>query len=696
MLFFASVLSSTALATDITGVQQVTSIAKDWNMIGNDEGVAYIYVSSDKNSADFRYTTTPRTTTISVASGIDAVINFSASSVDGNPASQKTNGTPTSFRYHIGGSNNLNSSTPQSITISGGSGATSQNTSLSFYGSEFETGGVVAGGTNRTYVGDIISVSDITFDFYGTVFGSNKLEFTNAVFNLNRGRLQNSTTQTVNGVKDTQIILSTKLDNSTYNLNPENATSSTNLGYMGAVTLLNNSKLNVLKGTVSASTLSISDSVVNIASGAKLNLTSSNTFSATDITNINVAKGGTFQATSSKFYFTNGVDSTLSGGSYYIQILSGANSGKSNIYISAESLTTSGTDGGGSYRTYFVGFDKASNTSAVNWTTNTFQLNDGGKIVLVNGSSINYSGSGAGTFNFADMTAYDSSVDVKSGKFNYVEKGTSITSKATRFNGGLFDGKITVNKGYEANSDWNYTFALGVKSQSANVILGENAEITVNGATSVSDSNGTKGNIGQLFTIAGNITSNAGTGKIVSDANAGFFIKSKNTSTKTVLTLNTTDAFAVGGAENQASSTFELEAGANVEFVINADNNIGSVAFGNETSKLLLSIAESKVLTVGSFVNLADSGVISIALGDTSYGSFRIVDMDESLSNYLGNTTIKFVDENGVDRILNDNLFIKEIESGVFSVSTVVPEPAEWAMIFGAIALAFVANRRRK
>jgi len=36
MLFFASVLSSTALATDITGVQQVTSIAKDWNMIGND------------------------------------------------------------------------------------------------------------------------------------------------------------------------------------------------------------------------------------------------------------------------------------------------------------------------------------------------------------------------------------------------------------------------------------------------------------------------------------------------------------------------------------------------------------------------------------------------------------------------------------------------------------------------------------
>ena len=57
---------------------------------------------------------------------------------------------------------------------------------------------------------------------------------------------------------------------------------------MRTFAILNNSKLNVQKGTVSASTLSISDSVVNIASGAKLNLTSSNTFSATDITNITV------------------------------------------------------------------------------------------------------------------------------------------------------------------------------------------------------------------------------------------------------------------------------------------------------------------------------------------------------------------------------------------------------------------------
>ena len=464
---------------------------------------------------------------------------------------------------------------------------------------------------------------------------------------------------------------------------------------MGAITLANNSNLNVNAGTVSGTTLSISSSNVNIGSGATLNITGSNTFQISDIEQIHVAKGGTFKGSSSNFYLTNNVDATLSGGSYYLKAFTGANYGKSNIYISAESLTTADSmDNGSSYRTYLVGFDKDGNTSAVKWNAYGIQLNSGGTLVLVNGSTITTTGNFR-RFNIADTTAYDASVDVKSGKFNYIENGTSITAYVGRFNGGLFDGKITISQGYEQNSDWNYTFALGVKSQLANVVLGENADITVYGATSVSDSNGSKGSVGKLFTIAGNITSNAGAGKIVSDANAGFFIKS-DASTKTILTLNSTDAFAVGGAENQASSTFELEAGANVEFVINADNNIGSVAFGDATSKLLLSIAEGKVLTVGSFVNLADSDTISIILGETAYGSFRIVDMDESLANYVTNSSIKFTDANGVDRILGDNLFIKEIESGVFSVSTVVPEPAEWAMIFGVIALVFIAYRRRK
>ena len=36
------------------------------------------------------------------------------------------------------------------------------------------------------------------------------------------------------------------------------------------------------------------------------------------------------------------------------------------------------------------------------------------------------------------------------------------------------------------------------------------------------------------------------------------------------------------------------------------------------------------------------------------------------------------------------------ISGGGFYLNAVVPEPAEWAMIFGAVALTFVAYRRRR
>ena len=36
------------------------------------------------------------------------------------------------------------------------------------------------------------------------------------------------------------------------------------------------------------------------------------------------------------------------------------------------------------------------------------------------------------------------------------------------------------------------------------------------------------------------------------------------------------------------------------------------------------------------------------------------------------------------------------LEDGYVTATEVVPEPAEWAMIFGTIALAFVVYRRRR
>ncbi len=680
------VVSAQADTVDVSLSADINNNAYTLNVNG-ENGKAYIYTTSSDAGAAFRFlSNSPYSyNTINVAEGVDAVMNFSTTDIDGYKSTKEQS-------YHAGGSNGL---TKGSTILVDGGGADSS--SFTFYGSNFRTGGVESSGTGSegTVVEDTITISDITFDFNGTGgFGTNKVVLQNSVVNLNSGKLFSGTKLIKSGDSTVSVnkIVSTSLDNSTYNIK---STTVTSLGDLGATTLTNNSNLNVENGSVSATTLSVSSSNVKVANGATLNLSGANAFTIADMNQIKVEKGGTLNASASTITLIDGGEYTLSGGSYNISRFAGGDNKSSKVYVTAESLTTSGMGNSGqtSARTYIVGYEKNGNAVPVEWIANNgFQLNQGGKIVLVNGSSL-YSSS---KVNFADTTAYNASANIYDGTFNYIEKGTEIRSSVTRINGGYFDGKITVNKGYEANSDWNYTFALGVKAQGANVTLGGNAEIIVYGATSVSDTSGEVGKVGKLFTISGNITSNAGTGKIVSDANAGFFIKSKDANTKTVLTLNTTDAFKVGGAESQGTSTFELEAGANVEFVINADNNIGTVALGSSASKLLLTIADGKVLTIGSFANLANSDALSVALGDTAFGSLRITDMDSILANYASNSAIKFTDADGVERILGDNLFIKEIESGVFTVSTVIPEPAEWAMIFGAIALAFVAYRRRK
>ena len=51
---------------------------------------------------------------------------------------------------------------------------------------------------------------------------------------------------------------------------------------------------------------------------------------------------------------------------------------------------------------------------------------------------------------------------------------------------------------------------------------------------------------------------------------------------------------------------------------------------------------------------------------------------------------------NDTEMILGTDYMVKATEGGFYINTVAVPEPAEWAMIFGAIALVFVAYRRRK
>ncbi len=672
----------------------------------NGNKTSYVSYSAESGSGD-RYTNAPWNVEINVASGVDAVMNFSGSQIDGFK-DEKYAVSPNSHRYHIGGSNYSADSPNANVEVKGASATTS---SLAFYGSNFETGGATASQTNKekSAADDNIIIRDITFSFKGTgKFGTNIVTLQNSVFNLDSGTLFSGTKlikpEGAETTQSTPIVAETIIDNSTYNIN---TTTSSNVGDLGALTFMNGSALNVKQGTVNATTISVMDiaSSINVKNGATLVLTGANALNKTNVGNINIETGGTLKASSTNIALVDGEDFTLSGGKYELGTFTGSSGGKSNIYVVADSLKI--TDAGGitSLRTFFIGVDTDGVTHKTDYKSiNGFQLNGGGKIVLRGGSSL--SGDGV---NFADTTAYNK--DAAWGNSNYIEAGTTITANHSRMNGGFFDGTITINKGYQDNSNWDYTFALGIVSQKANVILGENVDITVYGSTGNTSNAGeviTKNLQGKLFSMVGNITVNAGLGKIKADDAAGMIIRKADDGSRSVLTLNTTDAFAIGYSDatnkvfnTQAQSRFMLEAGATAKFVINDNNNIGKITFEDNTSNLILDVAQGKTLTIGTFENLASAtDKITVGLDSEVLFGELLVKMEQDV--ILDKINFYEVGADGnlttTQRTLEaGNLFIEKFDNGVYSVYTqAVPEPAQWAVILGAIALAFVAYRRRR
>jgi len=70
------------------------------------------------------------------------------------------------------------------------------------------------------------------------------------------------------------------------------------------------------------------------------------------------------------------------------------------------------------------------------------------------------------------------------------------------------------------------------------------------------------------------------------------------------------------------------------------------------------------------------------------------------VQDFNGLTTLEDV-ETYISNVSGEDFFVEfangiSADGGYYIYNVAVPEPAEWAMIFGAIALSFVAYRRRK
>ena len=129
-----------------------------------------------------------------------------------------------------------------------------------------------------------------------------------------------------------------------------------------------------------------------------------------------------------------------------------------------------------------------------------------------------------------------------------------------------------------------------------------------------------------------------------------------------------------------------------------------------KTASAELSIASSAVLTVASWYvheNIADTAAPtavvlndfvsnSIFLADSAITAYDISDDGVLSVSYTQGTQVKrqnfsFLDKNG------DIIAMKLVDGvGGKYLSTAIPEPAEWAAVFGALALGFAVCRRRR
>ncbi len=381
--------------------------------------------------------------------------------------------------------------------------------------------------------------------------------------------------------------------------------------------------------------------------------------------------------------------------------------------------------------------NKGSNYILTDWTGNRFSVNDDDTVMNIGDATHNVTVAGVmsnkGTINVHSGSTVTGSFNVCSvAKKSTVENGAIINVTAARVAYADINGSLTSGSIQTANG-WRHSLAFGwiaANSETMRETVGGiyAKTITLGKTAKIKDTYAT--NDGAYFSVwAENLISNVDStegGKIESAAELHIYGSSTK---KTTVTFNSKNAFNLGyaddskktfntqgdsifylgeniskktnikleGDEKPVSRTIDSKLSANVKFDINADNDFGGIEFcyadATNTSILELSTGGFNV-TIGDIyfyndfcsVILTDSTWVNDTLLLTSHDiAYWQGKIDKGQISYTGNTEGNLVAVNAIDG------------SGVYlNVITAVPEPAEWAFIFGALALGFVAYRRRK
>ena len=175
----------------------------------------------------------------------------------------------------------------------------------------------------------------------------------------------------------------------------------------------------------------------------------------------------------------------------------------------------------------------------------------------------------------------------------------------------------------------------------------------------------------------------------------------RSNSANAELTINSKNIFrskSVTTGEEGYNIMFLMAVNANLTMNLNAEAHFGNLTYQNDNSLLTINMgaASDIYLSFNDILISSTTAIADIVFNDFNNNRIYFESMDE-IHDYV---SIRGTGIDGTTLTKDDFCLVKGEFNGkdVYWLHSdlVVPEPAEWAAIFGAIALGLAARKRRR
>ncbi len=348
-------------------------------------------------------------------------------------------------------------------------------------------------------------------------------------------------------------------------------------------------------------------------------------------------------------------------------------------------------------------------TAELSVTTTGATVSNISKFTLAEGAKASFAATNAnGSFAIANASKLGNAVTGLTGNIknlSYDGANASISAKtgetfaieSASFNtGAIFTSGVATLK----NISWNDSTKTGIITykggyQGASFSVYAGATVTADNGGSTLEGSFSFTNPTEVTVIAEMFVKDNGSLDV--SGSEGSIKLSKNTITtksNVMLSFNSSNAMATTTAGSTQKDINLTIARNNATMYINADNDFGKLYLSGNNSKPYIEIN-----ITGNTVSFKEVGMHYT--DGSSYIWFRdFIDFEGKESGKIFvSTQITDLNEDGSLKNIfagEDKVALYQREDGSLSISAVIPEPAEWAAIFGALALGFVAYRRRK